>query len=159
MRKSLSQGQTELSALLDANSRPKTTEEWETIADRRSSPIVVRLCAGLFSVYRRATGARESDPFLRDAKSWAAFEQASLPEMACFTYFLRARDTTLTPNAVLADAMYYIWTLETLPNALGQLTTICVIGELAKHVCSLYEITVIDRRARKRASLGLDIIG
>jgi hypothetical protein len=104
-------GQTELSALLDANSRPKTTEQWETIADRRSSPIVVRLCAGLFSLYRRATGARESDPFLRDAKSWAAFEQASHTRDGLLHLLrLRARDTTLTPNAVLADAMYYIWT-------------------------------------------------
>ncbi len=159
MRKSLSRGQTELSALLDANSKPKTTEQWEKIADRRSSPIVVRLCAGLFSLYRRATGARESDLFVRDAKSWAAFEQSVIPEMACFTYFDRSRDTTLTPNAVLADAMYYIWTSEILPNPQGMPKTIGVIGELAKHICSRYEVAPIDRRARKRASLGLDVVG
>jgi hypothetical protein len=159
LRKSLPRGATELAALLDANSKPKTTEEWEKIADRRSSPTVVRLCAGLFSLYRRATGAKESDPFVRDAQSWAAFQQAAEPEMACFTFFDRDRDTTLTPNAVLADAMYYIWTLEALPNTRGQPTTIGVIGELAKHVCSRYEISAVDRRARRRASLGLDVVG
>jgi hypothetical protein len=159
LRKSLPSGQTELSALLDASSPPKSSEEWQKIADRRSSPTVVRLCAGLFSLYRRATGARESDPFLCNAQSWAAFEQAVLPEMACFTYFDRSRDTTLTPNAVLAEAMYHIWTLENLANTIGQPTTIAVIGELAKHVCSRYEIAAIDRRARRRASLGLDVVG
>ncbi len=159
MRKSLPGGLAEISALLDSTNKPKTTEEWEKIADRRSSPIVVRLCAGLFLLYQRATGARESDPFIRDAQSWAAFEQAVLPEMACFSFFDRSRDTTLTPSAILADAMYHIWTLETLPHSVGLPTTIGVIGELAKHVCSRYEITAMDRRARKRASLGLDVIG
>jgi hypothetical protein len=159
LRNSLSRGLAEISALLDSNNKPKTTEEWEDLADRRSSPAAVRLCAGIFSLYRRATGARESDPFLRDAQSWAAFEKAALPEMACFTFFDRARDSNLTPNAVLADAMYHIWTLDTLPNTLGTPTTIGLIGELAKHVCSRYEITPIDRRARKRASLGLDVVG
>lgn len=159
MRKSLPHGQTEISALLDAKAKPKTTEEWEKIADRRSSPTVVRLCAGLFSLYRRATGAKESDSFLRDAKTWAAFQQAAEPEMACFTFFDKTRDTTLTPNAVLADAMYYIWTIETLPNTVGQPTTIGVIGELAMHICSRYETNAIDRRARRRASLGLDFVG
>jgi len=159
LRKSLPPGQTEISALLEANSKPRTTEEWEKLADRRSSPAVVRLCAGLFSLYRRATGAKESDPFIRDAKSWAAFQQAAEPEMACFTFFDRTRDTTLTPNAVLAEAMYYIWTLEVLPNTAGLPTTIGVIGELAKHVCSRYETTPIDRRGRNRASLGLDVVG
>jgi hypothetical protein len=157
--KSLPHGQTELSALLDANAKPKTTEQWEKIADRRSSPTVVRLCAGLFSLYRRATGAKESDPFVRDAQTWAAFQQAAEPEMACFTFFDITRDTTLTPNAALADAMYHIWTLDNLPNVIGQPTTITVIGELAKHVCSRYEIAAIDRRARKRASLGLNVLG
>jgi len=156
LRKSLPPGQTEISALLEANSKPRTTEEWEKLADRRSSPAVVRLCAGLFSLYRRATGAKESDPFIRDAKSWAAFQQAAEPEMACFTFFDRTRDTTLTPNAVLAEAMYYIWTL---PNTEAQPTTIGVIGELAKHICLRYETTPIDRRIRKRASLGLDVVG
>jgi hypothetical protein len=159
LQKTLPRGQTELSALLDANSKPKTTEEWEKIADRRSSPIVVRLCAGLFSLYRRATGGRESDPFRRDVQSWAAFQQAAEPEMACFTFFDKTRDTTLMPSAVLADAMYYIWTLEALPNKVGQPTTLGVIGELAKHICSKYEIAAIDRRTRKRASLGLDVVG
>jgi hypothetical protein len=79
--------------------------------------------------------------------------------MACFTYFDRARDTTLTPNAVLADAMVHLWTVDSLPNTVGQPTTIGLIGELAMHVCSLYEITAIDRRARNRASLGLDVVG
>ena len=159
MRKSLPPGQTEISALLEANSKPRTTEEWEKLADRRSSPTVVRLCAGLFSLYRRATGAKESDPFIRDAKSWAAFQQAAEPEMACFTFFDRTRDTTLTPNAVLAEAMYYIWAIESLPNTMGTATTIGVIGELAKHICSRYETAPIDRRIRKRASLGLDVVG
>jgi hypothetical protein len=159
LRKSLSRGLPEISALVDANSKPRSTEEWEKLADRRSSPTVVRLCAGLFSLYRRVTGAKESDPFIRDAKSWAAFEQAVLPEMACYTFFDRSRDTTLMPNAVLADAMYYIWTIESLPNTMGTATTIGVIGELAKHICSRYETAPIDRRIRKRASLGLDVVG
>jgi hypothetical protein len=55
--------------------------------------------------------------------------------------------------------MYHIWTLDNLPNVIGQPTTITVIGELAKHVCSRYEIAAIDRRARKRASLGLNVLG
>ncbi len=159
MRKSLLLGQTELSALLKADSKPKSTEQWEKIADRRSSPTVVRLCAGLFSLYRRATGAKESDPFLRNAQSWAVFQQAAEPEMACFTFYDRTRDTTLTPSAVLADAMYYIWTLEALPNTVGTPTTIGVIGELAQYICSRYETAPIDRRARNRASLGLDVVG
>jgi hypothetical protein len=159
LRKSPSGGQDEISRLLEANFKPRTTEEWEKITDRRSSPIVVRLCAGLFLLYQRATGARESDPFLRDAKTWDAFQLAVLPEMASFTFFDRARDATLTPSAVLADAMYYIWTSETLLDTDGESTTIEVIGELAKHICSAYEITVLDRRARRRASLGLNVVG
>jgi hypothetical protein len=38
----------------------------------------------------------------------------------------------------------------------GRPTTIAVIGELAKYLCSVYETTRIDRRAQKRNWLGLN---
>lgn len=139
--------------------KPRTTEEWEKLADRRSSPAVVRLAAGLFLLYQRATGANEGDPFARDEKNWGLFEQAALPEMASFTYFDRKRDTYMTPGAVLSDSMYHIWTLKRLPGTMGRPTTIQVISALAQHICGVYETTPIDRRGRKRASLGLDVVG
>jgi len=139
--------------------KPRTTAQWEKLADRRSSSATVRLAAGLFLLYQRATNAKETDPFVRDEKTWGLFEQAALPEMASFSYFDRKRDAYLTPSAVLSDSMYHIWTLDKLPGVTGRPTTIQVIGALAQHICAAYETTPIDRRTRKRASLGLDVTG
>jgi hypothetical protein len=50
--------------------------------------------------------------------------------------------------------MGHIWLTAELPT----LTTIQLITELANHISSTYEITPIDRRTRKRASLGLNVI-
>lgn len=133
----------------------ETTENWESPADRRSAQAVVRLCAGIFLLYQRATKAKESDPFIRDAQSWAAFEQAALPQMASFTFYDKANQATRTPNSVLADAMGHVW----LVNSLKRPTTIQLITGLANHICAAYEITPIDRRTRKRASLGLNVVG
>jgi len=131
-----------------------TSEHLENLADRRSSRAVARLCAGIFILYQRSTGAKESDPFSRDGESWAAFEQAALPEMASFAFYHREKKVPRTPNSVLADSMGHIWLTAELPT----LTTIQLITELANHISSTYEITPIDRRTRKRASLGLNVI-
>jgi hypothetical protein len=136
----------------------KTPEEWQKLADRRSSPAADRLCAGIFLLYHRATGAQESDCFLRDAETWNNFEQAALPEMDSFAFFDRSQNISRTPNSVLADAMGDIWMAEKLPNITGQPNTLEVVTILTKHICAHYEITAIERRTRKRASLGLDIL-
>ena len=140
------------------DSYPKTTEEWEKLADRRISPAADRLFAGIFLLYQRATGAEQNDRFQRDEKSWSAFEQAALPEMRAFTFFDRPKNMMRTPNSVLADAMGHIWMAEKLPKVTGQPTTIQLIQELVRQIASKYEITPIERRTRKRASLGLDIL-
>jgi len=129
-------------------------EDSEKRADRRSSSAAARLCAGIFLLYQRATGVRASDPFLRNEKSWAAFEQAALPEMASFHFLDRSRNTIRTPASVLADAMGHIW----LSKAMKNPTTIRLITELANHIASAYEVTPIERRTHQRASLGLDIL-
>ena len=110
-------------------------------------------------LYQRATGAKQNDRFLRDEKSWGAFEQAALPEMQSFTFFDRPKKMMRTPNSVLADAMGNVWMAEKLPKITGQPTTIQLIQELVRQIASKYEITPIDRRMRKRASLGLDVLG
>ena len=128
------------------------------IADRRSTAVAARMCAGIFLLYQRETGARQADPFIRDAKSWLAFEQAALPEMSSFTFFDRAHKTIRTPSSVLADMMAQIWLARTLPNVLGTPATIQIVTELANRIADTYEITPVDRRGRKRASLGLNIL-
>lgn len=130
----------------------------ESPADRRSANTAARLCAGIFLLYQRATGARQADPFERDAKTWSAFEQAALPEMCSFEFIDKTNRALRTPNSVLADVMGHIWLADILPNAGKTPTTIQVITELANRIASTYEITPIDRRARERASLGLDIL-
>ncbi len=130
----------------------------ETLADRRSSSAVARMCAGIFLLYQRDTGARQSDPFIRSGKSWLAFEQAALPEMSSFAFFDKRHKTIRTPSSVLADVMGQIWVAYRLPNIVGTPSTLQVITELANRIEETYEITPIDRRSRKRASLGLNIL-
>ena len=148
----------DMSALFKPRANRKNTgsEDWAKLADRRSAPIVVRLRAGLFLRYTSATGAREFDTFLRDAKTWALFEHAVLPELDNFTFFDKSRETFVAPPAVLADGMFHLWTVTDLGLDLdGRPTTIGVIGELAHYVCAVYETKRLDRRAQKRNWLGL----
>jgi len=139
-------------------SRERSQHESDALADRRSSSAAARLCAGIFLLYQRSTGARESDRFIRDGKSWSAFEQAALPEMSSFSFFDRTRKIMRTPNSVLADAMGKIWMAEKLPYTSGNPTTIQIVTELANQIAEAYEINPIERRSRKRASLGLDVL-
>ncbi len=133
-------------------------EEPETRADRRSASAAKRLCAGISLLYQRATGARESDPFIRDEKTWIAFEEAALPEMRSFTFYDRSKNMMRTPASVLADAMGHVWMAKSLPNALGTPATIQVITAITNQIASSYQIEPIERRGRKRASLGLDVL-
>lgn len=145
-----------MSALFRGKPSPNASQDWAKIADRRSSPPVLRLRAGLFIRYTSATGAKEFDTFARDAKTWAAFEHAVLPELAKFTFLDKARNMRISEPAVLADAMYHVWTVTTLGRDLDDRpTTIGVISELAKYVCSVYETQPIDRRTARRNWLGL----
>ena len=91
-----------------------------------------------------------------DEKTWSAFEQAALPEMASFQFFDRAHDLIHTPGSVLADAMADLWLGEKFPTK--KPTTMQAITELTKQIAAKYEITPIERRSRKRASIGLDIL-
>jgi hypothetical protein len=144
-----------MSALFKLRPPQTGSEDWAKIADRRSSTPTMRLRAGLFIRYRAATGAKEFDTFVRDAKTWAAFEHAVLPELAKFTFFDKGRNAKISESAVLADAMYHIWTVTDLGRDLnGRPTTISVISDLAHYVCSVYEAQPIDRRAAKRNWLG-----
>lgn len=144
-----------MSALFRLKAKPAASEDWAKIADRRSSSPVVRLRAGLFIRYRAATGAKEFDTFVRDAKTWAAFEHAVLPEFAKFTFLDKARKAKVSEPAVLADAMYHIWTVTTLGRDInGRPTTISVISDLVSYVCSIYETQATDRRAAKRSWFG-----
>jgi hypothetical protein len=147
-----------MSALFKHRAKSANTyEDWAKIAGRRSSPTVVRLRAGLFLRYHSATGAKEFDIFLRDAKTWAIFEHAVLPELANFSFLNRSRQSAVSSPAVLADAMFHLWTATDLGRDLnGRPTTIAVIDELAYYLCSVYEATRIDRRAQKRNWLGLN---
>jgi hypothetical protein len=158
LSKSLFRSLADMSALFKPSAKPThTSEDWAKIADRRSSPIVVRLRAGLFLRYHSATGAKEFDTFLRDAKTWALFEHAVLPELADFSFFDKSRQTAVSSPAVLADAMFHIWTVTNLGLDLdGRPTTIAVISELAIYLCSVYETTRLDRRFHRRNWLGLN---
>jgi hypothetical protein len=144
-----------MSALFRRKPDRNTSQDWVKIADRRSSPPVMRLRAGLFIRYTSATGAKEFDTFVRDAKTWATFEHAVLPELAKFTFLDKARNMRISEPAVLADGMYYVWTVTTLGRDLdGRPTTIGVISDLANYVCSVYEVQPLDRRAARRNWLG-----
>jgi hypothetical protein len=158
IRESLLRSLAEMSALFKPRrSKTGTGKDWAKIADRRSSPTVVRLRAGLFVRYSAATGAKEFDTFLRDAKTWAAFEHAVLPELANFAFIDKGRRSAVSDQAVLAAAMYHIWTVTDLGLDMnGRPTTIAVIGELAHYLCSVYETTRVDRRNGKRDWFGLN---
>ncbi len=150
-----------LSTLIQAKLVPKAPyqqqfeeDESQHLADRRSSSTAARLCAGIFLLYQRATGMGEADPFIRDEKTWIAFEEAALPEMRSFSFYDRSRNMMRTPASVLADAMGHIW----LAKSPETPATIQVITELANRIASLYQIEPIERRTRKRASLGLDVL-
>lgn len=148
-----------MSALFGPRGKSKAGlhDGWAKAADRRSSPTVIRLRAGLFLAYQAATGAQEFDTFLRDAKTWALFEHAVLPELDNFSFFDKARDTTVSSPAVLADGMFHLWTVTDLGLDLnGRPTTIGVIGELADYLCATYETARVDRRTKKRNWLGLN---
>lgn len=147
-----------MSALFRPRTKTKTnaSEDWAKLADRRSSPTVVRLRAGLFLRYQAATGVSEFDTFIRDAKTWALFEHAVMPELDNFSFFDKSRQTTVSSAAGLADAMFHLWTVTDLGLDLdGRPTTIAVISELANYLCAVYETTRIDRRRSKRNWLGL----
>jgi hypothetical protein len=145
-----------MSALFQPKTKVDTAGKWAKIADRRSGPTAVRLRAGLFLSYHRATGAKEFDSFLRDSKTWAIFEHAALPELAKFTFFDKHRKAKVSEPAVLADAMYHLWSVSALGRDLdGRPTTIRVIGDLADYICQVYETEAIDRRAAKRNWFGL----
>jgi hypothetical protein len=140
-----------------AEIKPNRSEDWAKIADRRSAPTAVRLRAGLYLRYHSTTGAKEFDTFLRDAKTWAIFEHAVLPELENFTFFDKSRQTLVSPPAILADGMFHLWTVTDLGLDLdGRPTTIAVIGELASYLCSVYETNRVDRRAQRRNWLGLN---
>ena len=147
-----------MSALFQRRPAAQNAEEnWTKLADRRTAPTVVRLRAGLFLRYSKATGAKEFDTFNRDAQTWAAFENATLPELENFTFVDPSRQTTVSAPGVLADAMYHVWTVTDLGRELdGQPTTISVVKELANYLCAVYETKPIDRRARKRNWFGLN---
>jgi hypothetical protein len=158
LRQSLFRKLADMSALFKPKAaRPAAEEKWEKIADRRSSRPAIRLRAGLFLRYNKATGAKEFDTFARDAKTWAAFENAVMPELDHFTFVDHARQAVVSSAAVLADAMYHIWTITDLGRDMdGRPTTIAVIKELANYVCTVYETKPIDRRAGKRNWFGLN---
>ncbi len=146
-----------MSALFRKNrSEPNSAEEWAKIAERRSSPPVVRLRAGLLLRYLTATGVRESDTFVRDSTTWAKFEHAVLPELENFTFFDAARQGNVPAPAVLADAMFHLWTATELGlDTEGRPTTIGVISELARYLCAMYQTTSVSRHT-KRNWLGLN---
>ena len=145
-----------MSALFRTRGQSPALENWAKLAERRSSPVVIRLRAGLFLRYHSAIGAKESDAFLRDAKTWALFEHAVLPELENFSFFDKSREIYVSPSAVLADGMFHLWTVTDLGlDDNGQTTTIAVITEMAHYLCAIYETTRIDRREVKRNWFGL----
>ena len=132
-------------------------QDWAKIANRRSAPAMVRLRAGLFLRYSATTGARESDTFIRDARTWATFEHAVTPELENFNFFDQTRQIFVAPSAVLADAMFHLWTVTDLGlDESGRPTTLTVITELAHYLCSVYETAPIDQRTPKASWLGLN---
>lgn len=133
-------------------------EPTSTAGDRRASSSIDRLSLGMFTLYQRATAAKKSDLFNRNENTWGAFEQAVLPELQSFSFTHKTHRTPHTPSSALSDSMYQIWTLEKLGGSIWRPTTIQVTQQLAKHIHSTYEVEPLDRRARKRASLGLDVV-
>ena len=88
----------------------------------------------------------------------AAFFRACLPPS--FTFFDRAQNTQRTPGSVLADVMGEIWLAKEWPGGPGAIpSTIQVVTEMANRIAGAYEINPVERRSRKRASLGLDVVG
>ena len=145
-----------MSALFKPRRNNSALEDWVRLAEQRSSPVIVRLRAGLFLSYHAATGAKESDTFERDAKTWALFEHSVLPELAKFTFFDKSRALYVSPPAVLADGMLHLWTVTDLGlDDDGRPTTIGIISELANYLCTLYETKRIHKRAPRRNWLGL----
>ncbi len=146
-----------MSSLFKPGGRTVKGEDWARVAERRSSPVVTRLQAGLFLQYQAATGAREFDSFIRDAKTWALFEHAVLPELENFTFFDKTREAFVSPSAVLADGMFHLWTVTDLglDQEDGQADTMAAIMELAQYLCSVYQTKVVDQRADRRNWFGL----
>ena len=124
--------------------------DWAREAERRSAPVVDRLQAGLFLRYRAATGARETDSFQRDAKTWAFFEHAVLPELEKFTFFDKERETFVDPGAALGEGMFHLWTVTDLGlDQEGPPNTLNAIEELAHFLCAVYQTKPIDDRQRR----------
>jgi hypothetical protein len=137
--------------------KPRTNEnDWAKLADRRS-PTPLRLRAALFLSYNAATGAKEFDTFRRDAPTWAAFENAVSADLGNFRFVDKSRDAAVSPPAVLADAMYHLWTVESVGRDLdGRPTTIATITELANYLCAVYETSPLDIGEEKRNWFGLN---
>jgi hypothetical protein len=156
-RISLLRSLAEMSALFRPGRNASGSENWAKVVGQRSSPVTLRLKAALFLSYHAATGARESDTFHRNAKTWALFEHAVLPEVVKFTFFDKSRDVYVSAPAVLADSMFHVWTVTELGlESDGRPTTIAVISELAKYVGALYDITRVDRRKPGRSWFGVN---
>ncbi len=145
-----------MSALFQPRRAACASEDWLQTACRRSTPTEIRLCAGLFLSYQAATSAGEQDTFQRDARTWALFEHAVLPELENFRFFDKSRAGFVAPSAALADGMFHLWTATDVGlDSSGRATTLAVIGELANYLCALYETTKVDRRKGTRNWLGL----
>ena len=157
LRNSFFRRLTDMSSLFRPGGRSRRGEEWARIVERRSSPTFLRLRAGIFLSYQTATGAKETDYFERDAKTWALFEHAVLPELEDFTFFDKSREIFVSPSAVLADGMFHLWTSTDLElEEDGRPTTVAAVTALAHYLCTIYETKKIDRRSGKRNWLGLN---
>jgi hypothetical protein len=126
--------------------------------DRRRSSVDMRLRVGLWYQYHRATRSGEFDPLPRNPYTRSKMQEALLPEMHKYEFFLRADDSLIAPSTALANALDFVWSRPEIGcNAAGEPTAVYSINAITEYLVRSFQVTVIDRRRSDRRSLAASL--
>jgi hypothetical protein len=120
-------------------------------ADRRRSPVGMRLRVGLWYQYHRATRAGEFDPLPRDAYKRTKLQEALLPEMQKYEFLHRESNSSVSASCALSSAVDFLWAHPELGcNAAGESTAAYALSEIAEYLGRAFKVRPIDRRKNDR---------
>jgi hypothetical protein len=125
-----------------------------TQADRRKSPVDMRLRVGLWYQYHRATRAGEFDPLPRNPYMRARLRDALLPEVHKYAFIARDTNSSSSAAVALANAIDFLWIHPQLGcNAAGEPMAVYTINAISEYLVHCFEVTMIDRRKSDRRAV------
>lgn len=125
-------------------------------ADRRKSPVDMRLRVGLWYQYHRSTRAGEFDPLPRNPYQRTKLQDGLLPEIYKYEFSHGEGGSCVPPGAALSNAVDFLWSHPDLGcNAAGESTAVYTINAIAEYLVRTFKVTVIDRRKNDRRSFSV----